>query len=71
MVRDGVAAVGGFGNRLGGAGGDGEAVGGDDDVGAVGRAGDFAAVEAVADGLEGEGEASVGGVERVGERLDE
>lgn len=68
MARDGVAAVGGFGNGLGGAGGDGEAVGGDDDVGAVGRAGDFAAVAAVAEGLlGGGGEVSGGGWRELGE----
>lgn len=61
VVRDGVAAVGGFGDGLGRAGGDGEAVGGDDDVGAVGRAGHFAAVEAVADGLLGGGKEVSGG----------
>ena len=51
MRRDGVSAVGGFGNRLRLAGGHFEAAFGHEDVGAVGAAADFAAVEAVAEGL--------------------
>ena len=59
MRRDGVSAVGRFGNRFRLARGYLEAVFRHEEVGAVCAAGDFAAVEAVAEGLEEIGAVSI------------